>query len=248
MQLVADLRRELRRLTSNPRDAALLATVAVCAVLLVAGLLFGSFTNPQDAQASGATTAGPSASSAKAKPPAGTAAGKSRGSAKPPTFGAPTRSPSGKPNRVVVVSGNRTLVDAKLIPSRLDDKGVLAPPFGVAGWYAEAGWAKPGWPGAAILAGHINRRNNGNITLDTFGKLTSVRTGDRVTVVYSSGENAAFTVTKSKALSKKAVPQDDSIWDADNPNPVLRLITCDPTTPIQGGHYKGNWVVWADPV
>ena len=33
---------------------------------------------------------------------------------------------------------------------------------------------------------------------------------------------------------------------ASNPNPVLRLITCDPETPINQGHYEGNWVVWAD--
>ena len=48
------------------------------------------------------------------------------------------------------------------------------------------------------------------------------------------------------AASKKGVPQDDSIWDHDNPEPRLRLITCDPTTPLEGGHYEGNWVVWAE--
>lgn len=162
-----------------------------------------------------------------------------------PTFGPSTVNPKGDPQRVVVVStSGKTLVDASLVPSRLDSKGVLAPPFGVAGWYAEQGWAKPGWPGASILAGHINRRSPA-IELDTFGHLTQVRSGDRITVVYTSGQTVSFTATKSKALSKKAVPADDSIWDASNPEPLLRLITCDPTTPVQGGHYQGNWVVWA---
>lgn len=168
-----------------------------------------------------------------------------RAPAAPPTFGPSTVKPAGKPERVVVVStSGRTLVDARLVPSRLDDKGVLAPPFGVAGWYAEAGWAKPGWPGASILAGHINRRSP-KVVPDTFGRLTEVRSGDRITVVYTSGESVTFTATKSRALSKKAVPRDDSIWDASNPEPLLRLITCDPETPVKGGHYQGNWVVWA---
>ena len=120
----------------------------------------------------------------------------------------------------------------------------LMAPFGVAGWYAEPGWAKPGWPGASILAGHINRRSP-RLELDTFGHLTRVRAGDRITVAYTSGESVTFTATKSRAVSKKAVPRDDSIWDSGNPQPVLRLITCDPETPVKGGHYEGNWVVWA---
>ncbi|KGN29373.1 hypothetical protein N802_13730 [Knoellia sinensis KCTC 19936] len=145
---------------------------------------------------------------------------------------------------MVVSSSGKTLVDAKIVPDTLDDEGVLAPPFGVVGWYAEQGWAKPGWPGASILAGHINRRSP-KVELDTFGHLTKVRPGDRITVAYTSGESVAFKATKSKALSKTAVPKDDSIWDSGNPEPLLRLITCDPTTPVKGGHYEGNWVVWA---
>lgn len=162
-----------------------------------------------------------------------------------PTFGPSTLKPKGSPERVVVVStSGRVLVDANLVPDKLDKDGVLAPPFGVAGWYAETGWAKPGWPGASILAGHINRRSP-SLRLDTFGHLPKVRPGDRITVVYSSTQTVTFSATKSKALPKTAVPRDDTIWDADNPRPVLRLITCDPTTPVKGGHYQGNWVVWA---
>ena len=70
--------------------------------------------------------------------------------------------------------------------------------------------------------------------------------GDVVTVTYGSGRTVKFKITRSEAASKKGVPQDDSIWDWDNPEPVLRLITCDPDTPLSGGHYEGNWVVWAD--
>ena len=153
--------------------------------------------------------------------------------------------PTGEPERVVVTSlGGKELVDAGLIPAGLDDDGILAPPPGVAGWYDEEGWPKPGFPGAAILAGHINTRKNGP---DTFARLPDVRPGAVVAVQYSSGDEVEFVVTRSKAVPKSRTPKDDTIWDADNPRPLLRLITCDPTTPVEGGHYVGNWVVWASP-
>lgn len=152
--------------------------------------------------------------------------------------------PSGNPSRVVVTSGGKELVDASLQPTYLDAQKVLAPPFGVAGWYAEEGWPKPGHTGASILVGHINHQG----APDVFWNLPQVRVGDTVTVTYASGTSVSWRVTRSSAESKTAVPQDDSIWDHDNPQPLLRLITCDPTTPLEGGHYEGNWVVWADPV
>jgi LPXTG-site transpeptidase (sortase) family protein len=153
--------------------------------------------------------------------------------------------PSGDPARVVVTSSSgRELVNAGLQATYLDSKGVLAPPPGIAGWYAEQGWPKPGAPGASILVGHINYRGGP----DVFWNLTSAKPGDVVTVTYGSGKTVKFQVTKSRAVSKKAVPKDTSIWDWQNPQPLLRLITCDPETPLQGGHYEGNWVVWATPL
>ncbi|MFL6168517.1 MAG: class F sortase [Ornithinibacter sp.] len=151
--------------------------------------------------------------------------------------------PQGEPKRVTVTApGDAVLVDAPLVATGLDDRGVLAPPAGLAGWYDEKGWPKPGYAGASILAGHVNTRATGP---DTFAQLPKVRPGALVRVTYSSGEAADFVVTRSRAMSKKQVPKDDSIWDAGNPRPLLRLITCDPTTPVKGGHYVGNWVVWA---
>jgi hypothetical protein len=154
--------------------------------------------------------------------------------------------PAGDPVRVVVTSlAGEELVDAKLIPAGLDDDGILAPPAGVAGWYDEKGWPRPGFPGASILAGHINTRKTGP---DTFARLPEVRPGARVTVGYDSGDEVEFVVVRSRAVPKKETPKDDSIWDAGNPRPLLRLITCDPTTPVRGGHYVGNWVLWANAV
>ncbi|EAQ00386.1 putative secreted protein [Janibacter sp. HTCC2649] len=240
MALAADRRRLI----------AAVAAVAAVVALVVWGLASrGDSQELPQSQAPAATTSPhvstPSATPSLTVSSSPTATPTTARQSAPPAFGPSTVKPQGEPQRVVVVStSGKTLVDANLVPSRLDSKGVLAPPFGVAGWYAEKGWAKPGWPGASILAGHINRRSP-KLQLDTFGHLTKVRTGDRITVIYTSGQTVTFTATRSQALSKKAVPADDSIWDASNPAPLLRLITCDPDTPVQGGHYKGNWVVWA---
>ncbi len=155
-----------------------------------------------------------------------------------------SEAPSGSPTRVQIESDGRSVVDASLQATTLDSDKVLAPPFGTAGWYAEPGWPKPGYAGASVLVGHINHGGDP----DVFWNLPKVDVGDIVTVSYGSGEQVQFKITRSEAASKKGVPQDDSIWDYDNPDPVLRLITCDPETPLNEGHYEGNWVVWADEI
>jgi len=150
--------------------------------------------------------------------------------------------PQGSPTRVRVVSrAGGTQIDATLVPTRLNSARELAPPPGRSGWYAERGWAKPGYPGASILVGHITHQSQP----DVFWNLPRVRPGDRVTVSYSSGDTTSFRVVKSAAKSKDAVPKDGTIWDYDNPAPLLRLLTCDPTTSFVDQHYTGNWVVWA---
>lgn len=135
----------------------------------------------------------------------------------------------------------RTLVDTALRATLLDDQQVLAPLAGAAGWYAEPGWPEPGYAGTSVIVGHVSW----NRVPDVFWNLPRTRPCDEVIVTYSSGRRFEFTVTRSSAESKDAVPHDTSIWDADNPEPLLRLITCDPTTPVEHQHYLGNWVVWA---
>lgn len=154
------------------------------------------------------------------------------------------RTPKGSPDRVVLVrAGGETIVDAPVRPVGLDAKGILSPPGGIVGWYDEAGWPKPGYPGASILAGHVGTPANG---ADVFRELPKARRGDRVTVRYDSGDVVHFVVRRSSGMPKQQTPRDDSIWDAGNPEPLLRLITCDPRTPLEQGHYEGNWVLWAD--
>lgn len=205
---------------------------ALCIIVGLALLLVGRQDQPTPAAA---PTTKPSVSAAHTPTPTPTPT---------PTASPKAPNPAGEPTRVVVTSSaGEVLVDATVAPTTLKADGALEPPFGVVGWYAGAGWPRPGWAGASILAGHINSQSLGP---DTFARLTEVRPGDVAEVTYDSGATVAFTVTRSEAMPKSQVPQDDSIWDVQNPKPLLRLITCDPGTPLNGGHYVGNWVVWAD--
>lgn len=147
-------------------------------------------------------------------------------------------------NVTVTARGGRVLVDTGVVPTYLAAGGELAPPAGTAGWYAERGWPRPGEPGASILVGHVDQGGRP----DVFWNLPQATAGDRVSVRDASGRSVDFRVVRSQAMAKTQVPKDTTIWDWKNPRPLLRLITCDPTTPINAGHYEGNWVVWAEPV
>lgn len=201
--------------------------------------IFPSSSAPQ-ASSSTTSTSTKKSSPSSSEPARSSSKAPSASATSTPAASAPA--PAGEPTRVQVHSGGRSVVDASLQATTLDSQKVLAPDFGMAGWYAEPGWPKPGHPGASVLVGHINHGSNP----DVFWNLPRVHVGDVVTVTYGSGRTVKFKITRSEAASKSGVPKDDSIWDWDNPDPVLRLITCDPQTPLNAGHYEGNWVVWAD--
>lgn len=252
-------RRERRR--EGKRYRRTTAILAVCAALLVGAGTVGIWWTQRDEPAmnvdvdayvppseimpssqSPSSSQGPSSSSSKSSTKKNNPSSTSSTSTKSSPKGNVVQSnPAGNPTRVQVTSGGRSIVDATLQATKLDSENVLAPPFGTAGWYAEPGWPKPGFDGASILVGHINHGSNP----DVFWNLPRVDIGDVVTVSYSSGEQVKFEITRSEPATKDGVPQDDSIWDYDNPDPVLRLITCDPQTSFSNGHYDGNWVVWA---
>ena len=208
----------------------------------------GDYVPPEEIMPSSQTPTSSSTSPKKKSSSSSTSSSTTPSTSQPTTDGGTQpaqgsqQAPAGDPTRVQVHSGGRSVVDATLQATKLDADKVLAPPFGTAGWYAEPGWPKPGHQGASILVGHINHGSNP----DVFWNLPEVEIGDIVTVTYGSGSTVKFKITKSEPATKQGVPQDASIWDHDNPEPVLRLITCDPGTPMSGGHYEGNWVVWAD--
>lgn len=166
--------------------------------------------------------------------------------------------PRGEPAQVVVTAADGTvLVDTSLVPTYLQPNLELVPVFGTAGWYAEADWSrsKPGFPGPSILVGHISNLTGAP---DVFGRLPEVRPGDVVLVRYDSGDEVSFLVSRSEPVNKDDavdVPDENGvsgtqiakdIWMPEGDQPVLRIVTCDPSTDFVGSHYLGNWVVFGE--
>ncbi|WP_146202452.1 class F sortase [Branchiibius hedensis] len=191
------------------------------------------------------TTASPSATSASGKnsSPATSSPASTSANSGAAVSGHNSAAPQGTPTQVFVFNAaGATIVNAQLTAIFVDSQGVLAPPGGVAGVLNNRGWAMPGYRGAAILAGHVTY---GGVP-DTFYNLPEVVPGDKIIVRYSSGDQVTFVATKSAAKPKSTLSKDGTVWDSGSPTPVLRLITCDPKTPIKNGHFEGNWVVWAN--
>lgn len=186
-----------------------------------------------------AESSGAAGSTATAAGAAGSAAA---GTGKHASSGRETTAPKGSPSQVFVFnSAGQTIVNAGIMPIYVDSSGILAPPGGISGLLADRGWARPGYAGAAILAGHVTYDG----MADTFFNLTKVVAGDKIIVRYDSGDQVTFVATKSAAKPKSTLSKDATVWDSGSATPVLRLITCDPSTPIKNGHFEGNWVVWA---
>lgn len=227
-----------------------LAVLAVCLGLGVAAAawlgVFSSEPAPGERIPPTAIPAPTSSAPAPSPTPSPTATDEVTTPAPPVLPSGGVREPAGRPVRIEVFAANGDpLVDAPLQSAELDADGILAPPHGVAGWYSEPGWAKPGWPGASIIAGHVR----GGGQADVFWNIPQAKPGDIISVTYDSGQHSVFRVTRSEAMHKNDVPKDDSIWDHASPTPKLSLITCDPATPTRSdGHLEGNWVLWAEPL
>lgn len=150
--------------------------------------------------------------------------------------------PKGNPVSVRIAGHGRTVLAADIGgPIGLSTGGIIEPRDDTVRWYQNGSWPKPGYPGPALLVGHITYLGNKGV----FWKLSQTRPGDTVTVRYSSGDTAAFKVTAlPQHIDKNHLPV-KRIWNA-TVRPELRLITCDPDTPFANGHYAGNVIVYAD--
>lgn len=162
--------------------------------------------------------------------------------------------PRGEPTGVRITRLGKTLMSEQKISGSVglkrDSKGnlvyregrtVLEPPDSNVAWYHENGaWPKPGYPGPSVLVAHINHNGKPG----AFWNLQVVKPGDSVGVSYSSGDTVTFIITAVERPQKVFLPS-DKIWNATK-RPVLRLVTCDPVTDFQNGHYLGNVLVYAD--
>ena len=131
-------------------------------------------------------------------------------------------------------------VDAGLVELGIDREGALeTPPYEKAGWFA--GGPRPGEPGAAVIAAHVDSRTGPAV----FFRLRQLRAGDAVSVAYRDGSSVSFRVTRTESFPKAAFPTSQVYGSS--PGPELRLITCDGPFDRRSGSYRDNLIVWAVP-
>jgi sortase (surface protein transpeptidase) len=108
------------------------------------------------------------------------------------------------------------------------------------GWY-ELG-ARPGEPGATVLAGHVNwHRVDG-----PFVRLRQLDPGATVTLTLADGTTRTYEVVERQQYGKLMLPT-DRIWTHAGPE-TLVLITCGGSFNPQIRHYRDNIVVYAVPI
>jgi LPXTG-site transpeptidase (sortase) family protein len=96
--------------------------------------------------------------------------------------------------------------------------------FGDVAWYAPG--QKPGAPGSAVFAGHVD---NALTTAGIFEHLDQLKTGDYVSVEDSTGKTLVYRVASSKSYPANQAPLAD-IFATSGPQKLV-LITC-----------AGDWV------
>ncbi len=100
----------------------------------------------------------------------------------------------------------------------------------------------PGQAGSAILAAHVDFKNQGP---GVFFDLKTLEPGDRIEVSFEGGENKSFQVAARDMYKKDELPLD--VIFAREGTPVLTLVTCGGSFNPSIGHYDSNVVVYAVP-
>lgn len=119
----------------------------------------------------------------------------------------------------------------------LSEAGDISPPVGVVQWYT--GSVAPGERGVAVLAGHVSAPRP-----DVFRRLDELTVGARVRVDVGGGSLRTFVVERTARVDKQDLTRDRSVWGSSERR-MLVLITCDDTSSVDRGSYRGNVVVWA---
>jgi hypothetical protein len=109
--------------------------------------------------------------------------------------------------------------------------------FGDTGWWS--GGPRPGEPGPAVIAGHIDSYTGPAV----FYRLRDLDPGDAIAVVRRDGSRTRFTVLGSEQYPKTHFPT-DRVYGRTS-GPTLRLITCGGAFDESTGHYVDNTVVYA---
>lgn len=144
-----------------------------------------------------------------------------------------------RPARPVRIEIPSIGVEAPVIPLGLNPDRTLEVPsdFGDAGWWT--GGARPGAPGPAIIAGHVDSKTGPAV----FYRIRDLAPGAAITVVRRDGTRARFRVIGSEQYPKTRFPT-ERVYGTTS-RPTLRLITCSGVFDRGSGHYLDNTVVYA---
>lgn len=109
------------------------------------------------------------------------------------------------------------------------------------GWYRFG--PVPGDDGSAVLAGHVDDREQG---LGALAPLRTTEVGDVVVVTGATGAETRWQVVSRELITKQVLPL-DSIFNREGP-PRLVLITCGGPFIPELRSYRDNVVVVAEPL
>ncbi|HSM44119.1 MAG TPA: class F sortase, partial [Acidimicrobiia bacterium] len=135
-------------------------------------------------------------------------------------------------------------VEAPIDPYGVDrSSGLMDVPDNVTdvAWYEHG--PSPGESGSAVLAAHVDLRNQGP---GVFFELGDLEPGDLVEVSFDDGTQQSFEVTASATYPKVELPL-DAVFSRSGPA-VLTLITCGGIFDAESSRYDSNVVVYATPV
>ncbi|MGY1644167.1 class F sortase [Geodermatophilus sp. SYSU D00703] len=134
-------------------------------------------------------------------------------------------------------------VDTAVDPVGVRDDGQMQLPDDVdrVGWYRFG--PVPGTDGAAVLAGHVDDREQG---LGALAPLREAEAGDEVRVTDAAGTVTRWRVVSRERIEKRALPL-DRVFGRTGP-PRLVLVTCGGPFLAELGSYRENVVVVAEPL
>lgn len=132
-------------------------------------------------------------------------------------------------------------VDASIIPVGVTNTNNLdvPPNFVQVGWYKLG--PKPGEIGNTVLDGHVD--NGGSID-GVFKHLRDLKSGDDIYVTGADGKQLHYKVDHSDVYLTTQFPS-DLVFNQNNGQPILRIITCHGTYVPSVGTYDHRLVVTA---
>ena len=160
-----------------------------------------------------------------------------RGAASTVPDSTPARVQKANPVRVVIPAIG---VSAAVIPLGLNPDRTLEVPTNYAetGWYADG--PEPGELGGAVIVGHVDSKSGPAV----FFRLRELRREDRIEVVLKDGSTVRFAVRSTMAVPKDNFPT--KLVYNKKPRATVALITCGGVFDEATGHYRDNYLVFAD--